>query len=330
MSFDIGQNVGSTLFKGGNALNTTINAGRNLKSALSNLSSAGDISSMLRSSSLPLAGESVGDIMSSIAMFTSNENPNDWRVRLSLPSWPSFTMSPVLDPLNKAGGLIFPYTPQITLSNGAKYEAISPIHSNHPFHAYVNSQVEAILISAAMNVENTEQGLYWIAAFHYLRALTKMFSGSDFKAGNPPPIVKFNAYGNYVFKNVPVAVIKFDTTLGNDCDYISVPVKGSLMGEISGIDDSLGGVSDMLGSEFDSISDITSDISSGLNAISTVSDMLGTFGVGGGVSAGITRVPTKSVFSITLQPMYSRESVRKFSLDKFVTGAYANSNVGYI
>ena len=80
-----------------------------------------------------------------------------------------------------------------------------------------------------------------------------MFSGSDFKAGNPPPIVKFNAYGNYVFKNVPVAVIKFDTTLGNDCDYISVPVKGSLMGEISGIDDSLGGVSDMLGSEFECV-----------------------------------------------------------------------------
>jgi len=41
-------------------------------------------------------------------------------------------------------------------------------------------------------------------------------------------------------------------------------------------------------------------------------------------------VPTKSSFGITLQPVYSRDSIRKFSLDMFVTGGYLNSGVGYI
>jgi len=41
-------------------------------------------------------------------------------------------------------------------------------------------------------------------------------------------------------------------------------------------------------------------------------------------------VPTKSTMSITLQPVYSRDSARSFSLDKFVKGDYVKSGQGFI
>jgi hypothetical protein len=48
------------------------------------------------------------------------------------------------------------------------------------------------------------------------------------------------------------------------------------------------------------------------------------------VSGGYTYVPTLSFISVTLSPTYSRDKVRKFSLDSFVNGAYINSDEGYI
>ena len=51
---------------------------------------------------------------------------------------------------------------------------------------------------------------------------------------------------------------------------------------------------------------------------------------GGGTQGGKTYVPTKSTMSITLQPIYSRDSARSFSLDKFVKGDYVKSGQGFI
>jgi hypothetical protein len=48
------------------------------------------------------------------------------------------------------------------------------------------------------------------------------------------------------------------------------------------------------------------------------------------VSGGYTYVPSLSFISVTLSPAYSRDKVRKFSLDSFVKGAYINSDEGYI
>jgi hypothetical protein len=181
-----------------------------------------------------------------------------------------------------------------------------------------------------MNVEDSTQGIYWIAAVHYLRSLTKMFSGSDPKAGNPPPVVMLNGYGNYVFKNVPVVVKSFSTSLAADCDYIGVDVVGSAAGAVEGVTDSIGGLADTLGGAIPGLSGITSTVSSIAGGVGQVAGLLGTFGVGGSTSGGVSHVPTKSTFSITLVPIYSRDSARKFSLDRFVTGGYLSNPFGYI
>jgi hypothetical protein len=317
------------LFNSVGGLNQTVGAVQSAFGAIgaastlaSNLSSALDTAGRLADISLPASGEAVGDVMSAVAMFGGGDAPsNDWRCRLSLPFWPSFRKSPVLAPLKDAGGLIFPYTPTINISETATYSPINTVHSNYGFNAYKASDPGTITIVAPMYCEDATQALYWIAALHYLRSATKSFGGNDPKAGNPPPVVKFNAYGNYVFKNVPVVITSIAVALPNDCDYIGCNVVGSAAGQVAGMLDSLGGLAGDLGG--DGISDV-------LGGIGQIAGLLGTFGVGGSVNGGVTHVPTKSTFTVTLKTAYSRTSVRKFSLDQFVTGGYMNGSTGFI
>jgi hypothetical protein len=300
-----------------------INVAKNLGAALAAPMSADSVVSAIRSSSLPVGGEAVGDLFSAVASFGGDANANDWRVRLSLPTWPGFRTSPVLAPLKDAGGLIFPYTPEIKIQSNATYNPITTTHTNYNFKAFQNSDPGNITITAPMNVEDSTQALYWIAAVHFLRSLTKMFSGTDPKSGNPPPIIFLNGYGNYVFKNVPVVVTNFSTTLMSDCDYIGVNVVGSAAGALEGLTDSVGGLAETIGGGANDISNAASDIGA-------VAALAQTFGIGGTTSGGVSHVPTKSSFSVTLTPMYSRASARKFSLDRFVQGGYLNNSFGYI
>lgn len=333
--FDTGQKLNSNIAAttnvigaAGGAVRSAVAAGAAFKA----VASASDIGSAIRlgTSGLTNLAEGAGDLMSAVATFGGDANETDWRVRLSLPTWPSFRTSPVFSPLKDAGGLIFPYTPTININAGARYSAISTTHTNFNFNAYQNSDPGTITIQAPMNVEDSTQALYWIAAVHYLRSLTKMFAGNDPKAGNPPPIVFLNGYGNYVFKNVPVVVTSFTSQLESTCDYIGCDVVGSAMGEIEGIADSVGGLADTLGGAIPGLSGITSAVSSIAGGVGQVAGLLGTFGVGGSTSAGVSYVPTKSTFTINLQPVYSRASARKFSLDRFVAGGYLNNPFGYI
>jgi len=144
----------------------------------------------------------------------------DWRVRLSVPQ--SYKTSPLLQPLLETNGFMFPYTPQIILESTANYNSLHPTHSNYPFPAYQNSQVNAMTIVGDFFVENAKEGEYWIAAVHYLRSITKMSYGASSNQGSPPPVVKLNGYGDYVFKDVPVTVQMFTVELPNDVDYIQV------------------------------------------------------------------------------------------------------------
>jgi hypothetical protein len=336
MAFTSGQNLQSKLGAGVavfGAASQAVNTAAKLGSALSSIGSAGadNIGSAIRSLNLPAGGEAIGDLASAFSAFGGDSNANDWRVRLSIPNWSSFKQSPVLRPLKEAGGLVFPFTPQISIKSSAKYSAESPTHSNFPFQAFKSSDPGSIELQAPFAVEDSAQALYWIACLHYLRSASKMFSGSDPKAGNPPPIVMLNGYGNYVFKNVPVVITGFTCTLPQDVDYIACDVVGSAAGNVAGIADSVGGLADAIGDTLGgNIAGISSVISDVAGAVGSVAGLLGSFGIGGTTSGGQTRVPTKSNINITLVPIYSRAAARKFSLDRFVTGGYLNSSFGYV
>lgn len=147
----------------------------------------------------------------------------DWRVRLSIPPTSEYQGSALLNPLKETNGLIWPYTPTVTISHSANYNGLSPVHSNYAFQLYQNSTIDAMTISGEFTVENSLEAEYWVAALHYLKSVTKMAYGDSANRGNPPPVVRLNGYGDYVFKDVPVVITNFTTNMDADVDYIEAP-----------------------------------------------------------------------------------------------------------
>jgi hypothetical protein len=151
---------------------------------------------------------------------------NDWRVRLSIPS--TMDKTEILKPLDATNGLVFPYTPTILIQHSANYDAMQPTHSNYPFPAYQNSQIDDIVITGDFFCENAVDAQYWVATLHYLRSVTKMAYGQSTNAGSPPPLVFLNGYGDFVFPNVPVIIKTFSVDLPSDVDYIKTQAEGEV------------------------------------------------------------------------------------------------------
>ena len=151
----------------------------------------------------------------------------DWRVKLSIPQ--SMQSSPLLAPLEETGGMVFPYTPQIMMQHDAAYQPVTPVHSNYPYFAYQNSDPKAMVVVGHWMIENSLEGLYWIASVHFLRSITKMAYGDTSNQGSPPPLVKLTGYGDYVLPKVPVIITNFTVNLEPDVDYMKVDIgpKGS-------------------------------------------------------------------------------------------------------
>ena len=150
-----------------------------------------------------------------------SRSAEDWRLRLSIP--PNFSLpGPLGSKLANTNGLVFPYTPTVLINHAANYGSMQPTHSNYPFPVYRNSEVNSMSITGDFSVENEDEAIYWIAAIHYLRSVTKMAYGNTSNKGSPPPVVRLNGYGDFVFKNVPVVINQFSVDLPNDVDYLHV------------------------------------------------------------------------------------------------------------
>jgi hypothetical protein len=164
----------------------------------------------------------------------------DLRVFLRVPN--SYLIGPSEDKigyplLKELGGIMFPYTPQITYESTAAYTPVNPVHSNYTQQFYKNSSVGNISISGKFTVQNQKEGAIYCAVINLLRSLTKMRWGvDDTNAGAPPPVCRLDAFGDYMLSNVPVVItsVKFD--LPDTVDYIQVPTyKTTLVPTISTI-----------------------------------------------------------------------------------------------
>ena len=186
--------------------------------------------SQYRSAGIPFGAEPNYNYTPVSASFSTSPEEKDWRVRISCPI---IDQSPVMRPLQKTNGMVFPFTPSITMSHSAQYSTIDVAHTNYPFYAYKNSQVDEISISGKFAVQDQYDAQYWLAMMHFLRTVTKMYFGQGPNLGNPPPICTLNGYGDFVYNNVSCVVKKFDITLPNDVDYV-VAQQGSTVTGKSG------------------------------------------------------------------------------------------------
>lgn len=159
-----------------------------------------------------------------------NDTP-DWRVKISLASRADYFYKSddkgLLEPLDKTDGVIFPYTPAISVSHNAKYGSQNLTHSNYTNYFYEGSEVQAINISGEFTVQNIDEGRYVMACIYFFRAATKMFFGQGNYAGNPPPMVFLSGFGRPYFWDIPCVITTFTHSMPADVDYINIPLKVS-------------------------------------------------------------------------------------------------------
>lgn len=124
--------------------------------------------------------------------------------------------------LRNLSGIVFPYTPSISIEHKADYSSQTPIHSNFAINFYQRSSVTPISISGKFTVANETEAMVYVATVHLLRALTKMRSGNEVNSGAPPPICRLDAYGTFMLQNVPVVITSFKIDLPDNVDYFTL------------------------------------------------------------------------------------------------------------
>lgn len=193
-----------------------------------------------------LAASAAGQLFGTSFTSTGTALPveADWRVRISLqPTTAALyyanPANPIMYPLSQTNGVIFPYTPSITVTHNAKWNPTVLTHSNYNSYFYEGSEVQGISISGEFTVQDIEEGQYLAAVIQFFRSATKMFFGQSALAGTPPPVVYLDGYGSGYFPHVPCVITQFSHTMPADVDYVKVPVGVNLsqagIGQVSGL-----------------------------------------------------------------------------------------------
>jgi hypothetical protein len=155
----------------------------------------------------------------------------DWRIKISVGQGSGILYedpsNSLLKPLAPTLGVVFPYTPTISVQHSAGYQSQALTHSNYTNYFYNNSEVQAITIAGDFTVQNQAEGQYVMAAIQFFRSATKMFYGKSQNAGAPPPVLFLNGYGKLYFPHVPCVLTGFQHTMPQDVDYVSINVQNN-------------------------------------------------------------------------------------------------------
>jgi len=226
-------------------------------------------------------------IVKSTAKWSGRNDKADWRVRLQIPNGADAVYNSILAnnellaPLVPSRGIFWPLTPAVVIQHSANYNPLAQTHSNYPFQAYQNSQVDSMNIIGEFPVQNSDDAKHWVATVNFLRTITKMYFGKEQALkGNPPPIMHMSGYGDHMFNKIPVIVNTFNVELRPGIDYISTKQNP------------------------DGYSSPRTRERFGLPQLDTSQ----------------TWAPTLSNISVLVTPIYSRESIKNFSLSEFARG----------
>lgn len=154
----------------------------------------------------------------------SVKDDDDWRVKIRMADNGMFYKDPtniIMAPLNQTDGVIFPYTPAIQMTHAAEYSTEAPTHSNYPIHSYKNSAVATISITGDFTAQNSAEADYVMAMIIFFRSASKMFWGRDSNAGQPPPILYLDGFGEHYLPHVPVVLKSFVNNYPIDVDYVT-------------------------------------------------------------------------------------------------------------
>jgi len=234
-------------------------------------------------------------IVNARAKWSGRSDKTDWRVRLQIPTGADAVYESILAnnellaPLVPSRGIFWPLTPAVVIQHSANYNALAQTHSNYPFQAYQNSQVDSMNIIGEFPVQNADDAKHWVATINFLRTITKMYFGKEQALkGNPPPIMHLSGYGDHMFSKVPVIVNTFNVELRPGIDYISTKQANT------------------------PYTNNGPDVGFDINSESQ------------------TWAPTLSNISVLVTPVYSRNSIKNFSLSEFSRGELSGKGTGEI
>lgn len=129
----------------------------------------------------------------------------------------------ILSILHQTGGMLFPYTPTISVEQSVDYKTIDLVHANGDINAYSRTPSVTLNVTGKFTVQNQREGEYMIAVIHFLRTVSKMhFGDSDPNAGLPPPVLYFHGYGPYMFNGLKVILKSHSFSLDDTVDYVDV------------------------------------------------------------------------------------------------------------
>jgi len=120
--------------------------------------------------------------------------------------------------LRQHNGILFPYQPDITYSQSVNY---SPY--DYTYNAYRNTPSPTMQLTTQFASITQEEGEYTLGVLHFLRSVSKMFFGKNDlgkspSSGTPPPVLRFSAFGEQQFNNIPVVLESFSTTYDSSID----------------------------------------------------------------------------------------------------------------
>ncbi len=259
----------------------------------------------------------------------------DWRFRVRLAPRSDYLYNApdpgILAPL--AGkGVIFPYTPSVSVTYAARYDTNQITHSNYNVYTYQGSAVENITITGDFTAQDVSEANYMLAVIHFFRSATKMFYGQDKNRGVPPPLLYLSGLGEYQFDNHPAVLTNFTYTLPQDVDYINAypfgtgeAVNGASLQPYQkpGIGRELGKLAQAIDNALKRL---------GSSGLTTRGKPSATSSPSSIVSNKTTRVPTKITITLTFNPMITRHAVsNKFSLADYASGKLlqGSKNAGF-
>jgi hypothetical protein len=242
----------------------------------------------------------------------------DWRVRLSLAPGADYLYAAnpagILAPLSATNGIIFPYTPAISVNYAATYDPTELTHSNYKFFTYKGSAVDSITLGCDFTAQDVFEANYLLAVIHFFRSITKMFYGRDDGPvpGTPPPLCYLSGLGAFQFDAHPLAITGFTYTLPTDVDYIRAGITATAPGV----------------SRESAVPKSTNQGKPGETRMAMAGIQAGAIQAPpnfSGAYAGTsepTYVPTKINLSITAVPIVTRNDIsNNFSLKQYATGA---------
>ena len=240
----------------------------------------------------------------------------DWRARLSLAPNANYLykvpsgQAGILAPLQSTDGVIFPYTPAISVTYSAGYDASDLIHSNYKVYQYKGSSVDTVSITADFTAQDTTEANYLLAVIHFFRSVTKMFYGQDKNPNNgvPPPLCYLSGFGAYTFDAHPLVVTNFTYTTPTDVDYIRAGSQTNQPGV------NISQQKPVLNSFVPRDMRISmSGLAPTVPNFTTQNTM---------INSEATYVPTKIQLQVTCIPIVTRNDIsNKFSLKEYATGA---------